>query len=319
MNRRDQGLREVEEYIESELDKEYYDPKQDKEVRRELRKSYRTLLEKTQKKKRELTINDSGEKLQNTLVKTNVLYEDVKNIQEATLDSKLLVLSADINVQKAKSIRIGGAADFDIDEFVSKVTSAGRTNNEEEFINWEIIGKKALHFGKRAPAIDFLLGPLSFEKKQPKKMKMTRLIRNKKDMVTPTQLQEEDIQQRENETSTNVNNIYRILSQTGPINYFKFVTNPQSFSQTVENIFYVSFLARKAVVGIDIENGQPILSIKAQPNVDKVENVVSKKQIVMGIDIKDWKDIIETYEITEPLIPTRHRKETQISSTGWYQ
>jgi hypothetical protein len=43
----DSDKRELKEYIESQNDKNEYDPNQDKEQRRELRKSYRQLLDTT--------------------------------------------------------------------------------------------------------------------------------------------------------------------------------------------------------------------------------------------------------------------------------
>ena len=47
--------------------------------------------------------------------------------------------------------------------------------------------------------------------------------------------------------------------QNGPMNFFEFVINPDSFSQSVENIFYLSFLIRdgKAKIFIDEKDGQP--------------------------------------------------------------
>lgn len=44
---RDQGLREVQEYLSKETDKEHYDPYQDQDERRRIRKAYRELTEKT--------------------------------------------------------------------------------------------------------------------------------------------------------------------------------------------------------------------------------------------------------------------------------
>lgn len=61
-----------------------------------------------------------------------------------------------------------------------------------------------------------------------------------------------------------------------------------------------------------------MIGIRQPPEVDSIEDMVQKKQIIMGIDIKDWKDIINTYNITEPCIPTRVSKETVTAGTGWY-
>ncbi len=54
--------------------------------------------------------------------------------------------------------------------------------------------------------------------------------------------------------------IFDILGEKQPINFFEFIINPESFGQTVENLFYLSFLVRDGKVNIDDESGQPILS-----------------------------------------------------------
>lgn len=318
---RDEGLREVQTLIDKELNKEQYDPKQSEEIRRELRVQYRNLTEKTIESRRDLIAQDNGEKLYNVLSKSNVLFADVKNTQEAVLDARFLVVASDLNAQKVQAIKIGSDTDVNLDDFVGKVTTYSRSGTEhveDDTLDWEHIGKLATEFSKRVHTMDFMLGPLAVEQKKIKRTNKARLTKNKEDLVVPAQLQQSDIKEQENETSNNVNNIYQILSEVQPINYFKFVTNPESFSQTVENIFYVSFLVGRSVVQIDVSSGQPVLSLHDPPNVDDLDDVISKKQIIMGIDIKDWKDIISTYNITKSYIPTRALKETVATGKGWY-
>lgn len=86
----------------------------------------------------------------------------------------------------------------------------------------------------------------------------------------------------------------------------------------MENIFYVSFLVRNSVVGIDDESGQPILSLKSRPEAEKLEDVVSKRQIIMGIDLQDYNNIIATYKITKSHIPTRTSSAGVATGKGWY-
>jgi hypothetical protein len=47
----------------------------------------------------------------------------------------------------------------------------------------------------------------------------------------------------------------------GGVDYFKFVVNPYSFGQTVENMFYVSFLIRDGKAGITIDDGLPVVGM----------------------------------------------------------
>lgn len=52
-----------------------------------------------------------------------------------------------------------------------------------------------------------------------------------------------------------------ILEEEGaPINIFRFVVNPNDFAQSVENIFYLSFLIRDGKVAFETnEDGEPVV------------------------------------------------------------
>ncbi|CAM0136064.1 hypothetical protein VKS41_005550 [Umbelopsis sp. WA50703] len=306
--------------LNKEIDRSQYDPSQDKSQRRTIRQRYRELIQSAEEIKRQVAVGEA-DALKETMQKANELYRQVRNTQEATLDSRLLVLSADLSVQKARKMRVDYNS-FDTDEFVSKVISLGggrhlaELNNDATELNWRDIGKQAVRFGKRAVTMDFMQGPLAVEKKQRTVNRQARIVKNKEDLVTPQQLQEGDIKASENDTANNVNAIYRILYEHGPTNYFKLVTNPSSFSQTVENIFYVAFLIRNAVASIDDNSGIPIISIHDPPTADELGDGLPKKQIIMSLNMELWKEIIETFDIRESMIPTRKRSE--ITGGQWY-
>lgn len=59
--------------------------------------------------------------------------------------------------------------------------------------------------------------------------------------------------------------IERILrSQTSPTNLFRFIVNPGDFGQTVENLFYISFLIREGKCAFEFteDTQEPIICIK---------------------------------------------------------
>jgi len=127
-------------------------------------------------------------------------------------------------------------------------------------LKWELIGRRAFPWSRRAPVMDFLVGPLSIQIKERKKAAArARLRKDARQEVQPTQLKGSDIQQSENETTKMVHLVWNALKQVDDgVNLFKFVINPHSFGQSVENLFYVSFLVKEgkaAVYPQELEGG----------------------------------------------------------------
>lgn len=104
--------------------------------------------------------------------------------QEATLDSAFLVTASNMHAAKARAMKAGAGA-FDVDDFVSKLitfmggrrgeagpkdrASGGTDEDEEEEeedydgddepLDWEKIGRKALAKSRRVPVMDFMCVP----------------------------------------------------------------------------------------------------------------------------------------------------------------
>lgn len=172
---------------------------------------------------------------------------------------------------------------------------SGDLGDEGDMMNWAHLGRFACLPYIRRPALPgFLLGPLSVEKKARKATKRNAPFRpNSLTETRPEILNVDDLAKKENDLTVICGKIlqqlYKIqanaqetvadlitddmeedektrlmhehgLRSTGGIDLMRFVVNPKSFGQTIENLFYVSFLIRDGRVEIDFdEDGLPAL------------------------------------------------------------
>lgn len=86
-----------------------------------------------------------------------------------------------------------------------------------------------------------------------------------------------------------------------PMSYFEFVIDPNSFSRTVENIFYVSFIIRDGFARIRLDHNKlPILEPTHVNQADEENNSSScgRKEGVISLGLQDWKNIVSTFEIS---------------------
>ncbi|KAF5589109.1 ferric reductase [Fusarium subglutinans] len=231
--------------------------------------------------------------------------------------------------------------------------------DEGDMMNWPHLGRFASLPYIRRPALPgFLLGPLSVEKKARKITKRSAPFRpNNLTETRPEVLNVEDLAKKENDLTAICGKILhqlqalqaniqgtvadlidenmdeeeqnRIMHQyglrsTGGIDLMRFVVNPKSFGQTIENMFYVSFLVRDGRVKIDFDEFDlPALEIIERDvegeEEEPTRHGAAKHQAILSMDMETWQDIIDTFDLKEPMIA--HRKEVTTSgpgARGWY-
>lgn len=106
------------------------------------------------------------------------------------------------------------------------------------------------------------------------------------------------------------------------IDFVKFLVNPKSFTQTIENIFNFSFLVKKGEAQIKMRKKAPLGSSQEANPLDLPmsgcfvsasvgdENYNGpSRQCVIPFTMKDWRRLREAYDLDECDIP--HRKGTK--------
>ncbi|KAJ6587042.1 Nse4 C-terminal-domain-containing protein [Mycena vulgaris] len=307
-----------------------YDPDQDPEERRGVRKGYRSLAKAVEEQQGNLN-EYSAQQLTDQVKKADELFNKVKGPQEATLDSAFLLMASNMGAQKARAMK-SGSGSFDVDDFVSKLVTfmgGAKLNVDDESdgedaeangtrLDWDRIGRKALAQSRRVPAMGFMLGPLSIEQKKRTVTKRAKFEKDKAEERRPQELKEEDIARSENETTKNVATLEALLEEEGRTNLFKFVINPNDFAQSVENIFYLSFLIRDGKVALETDDdGQVMIFICQQPADEDYVSGLKKRQMVFEFDQATWQRAKEVFEITESIIPQRPPARTRLGDK-WY-
>ncbi|KAJ2662007.1 hypothetical protein IWW48_002066 [Coemansia sp. RSA 1200] len=290
--------------------------------RRNLRSKYRDLLSDASTRKNEYLAGNTDLLIED-LERANALYKNVSTTTEGVLDSYFLRMSADIGAQRAHQMRVDSAA-FDSLDYIEKVRetlyggSVGNTVDEQQMLgvapNWEAIGDMATRFSRQAPRFSCIYGPLMTEAKARKARAKRQSDNDGRKSRSATQpeatgnietIGESDVKRQENQTTKLVLKIHKIIAQVGPINLFELVVNPSSFSQSVENIFYVSFLIRDGKAFIDDESGQPMIEACEPPQQEDYLSGLTKKQIIFSLDHATWRELVDVYNIRSSVIPQR--------------
>lgn len=180
------------------------------------------------------------------------------------------------------------------------------------------LGKAFRNYCSTAPTMSCMFGPLKSES----------LIDRPRERAAPKRKPEENNKQakeiapdevtdpKENtQTAKRAHKNLQILQQHAPenkpMNYFKFVVNPDSFTETVENMFDLSFSIKEgqAAMKIDKDKGYPVVyRVKNTVLVEQFGKTVFPAEAVIKLDYSDFKDIIKAFNIGKSTIPSRKNK-----------
>ncbi|TGZ84683.1 hypothetical protein EX30DRAFT_313391 [Ascodesmis nigricans] len=343
-------------HLEEVANKDYYDPDQPMEERRKIRKQFRGFTRNLDDHRSEyLKPDDDG--LFNLLVSADSAFKNVKQTTDATLDARFLVSALNLTTKRVLNLNVGASGVcIDIDEFVSKCKfqmqsdlaachghrrGEGVDDGDIDIIGglpWDLF---SIHHGfpsSRRPALsDHLLGPLAIQKKY-RVMKERRKGLGRRKLET--EVRPTEMTGSENETHAQasamakVYNTHRALTEyfenhatedelENGMNLFKVVINPKSFSQTIENIFYVSFLVKEGNIAVWTDEDTGLLKmLPAQPATqqERREKNIYASQMIFSFTMWEWRQAIEVFDITfPPVIPHREKEDTNIGTTGWFR
>ncbi|KAI5362409.1 putative nse4/EID Nse3/MAGE-binding protein [Septoria linicola] len=372
----------------------YYDPNQDAEKRRQIKRKSRAMIRKLHENRDDL-LKGQANGLTEAFNTANQNFKNVKQTSDATMDARYLVDLSTIAKKKAQSLVLNDtSAGLDVDQFLTRCiyfmkhrhaygidedeaamqatqrqTQTQRTRHDRDVeeddeddeaeLEWDVLGRHSCFpFNRRPACPSFLLGPLSVQKKV--RAQTQRRARQRQDAGPAKNVErigKEDMAAADpNALTTQCNAIWAHLrrhvkrakeaadqieaeegpmdtdraaafckqhrvSETGSPSLFEYVINPASFGQTVENLFYVSFLIKEGNAGVVKDsNGLPTLEpLKPRSVEEQRIQKTTKNQSVFSLDYATWQQLIEAFDIKEPMIPHRNEDQpTQVTGNGWY-
>lgn len=289
-----------------------------------LRKKLNDLLQDTKDRQHEIASDAS--KLKQVLYKANEHLHDVKKPTEAALDAEVMNIVMHGGVQLLKQMA-SGSMKYNVDDFVRRLKTRflddcdaqERAADEPELFPWATL-RNARFAGwfRPAPQTFHMFGPMSAV--PPPKRQVAREKRKRREIegegVRPDLLTEENIiddpLKPGKETDKNMEVMWNVLKKqpemTAPM--VELCLNHNSFSQTVENIFTLSFLVRDGRVSLsNSSQGILVSRLSSQEGITQKQQLArdekERVQFVMALSMRDWHDWCDLVDKASTLMPDR--------------
>jgi len=298
----------------SEWEEEEQTEQEKREVRNEIRSIYQMLLDG----KDRFTATDESDEFKNILAQAKNIVTKVKGTQEAIEDAKMFRLlchtvkemSEDTNTNEQK---------FHVEEYVSHLARANNfsTDSKENItatkLQWVSLGKGLSKYFSRAPTVNFVLGALDTEEGEmrEKPVRQVRKVANRKEVATKIEtIDKSEVNEQKTfnlvkSTKLCLEKIYKNNNKK-PVDYFTFVIDPDSFGNTVENMFHVAFAVKDRSVRLDIDEGRGLPTLEpikpGRVYAGNDDDASAKEQALISICMEDWRELKDALKITQPSI-----------------
>jgi hypothetical protein len=250
---------------------------QTKEERQGIRKKQREVRDFIESNKEEIG-NVGSDGFEKAREANNDIGDQVAFMREAVLDGQNLKSLALATTKQAQRLAIVNQA-VTVENIIKELRKKNTKEGEDVGFRWLQIGGHVGHLYGSVASTDFLCGPVG-------KPPPTRKERKKRGEVAAeeegeaTKSEEMKVQQGEQKESTQVRigDQYELLKATVPsrniggigtpgpavgeegVDFFSFLVDPASYTQTVENVFDLSFLVKQGKTAVHLdEYGLPVL------------------------------------------------------------
>jgi len=184
--------------------------------------------------------------------------------------------------------------------------------------DWVMLGRESgICFNSVPDRVRFLAGPMEAEREAKERKVAHRQKRT--DMSNVEEVRPEQVT-KEKGTSDQASAVEksmkemkdklteRVIAESNEndcddIDGVQFLFNPKSFTQTVENMFYYSFLVKKGEAEIGVRSriegdGNKRLGLYAAP-IPKLDDKLPARQAVISFTMRDWRNLCEAHNVKE--------------------
>eukprot|EP00958_Prasinococcus_capsulatus_P007458 scaffold699_cov385-Prasinococcus_capsulatus_cf.AAC.3 len=167
--------------------------------------------------------------------------------------------------------------------------------------NWSDLGKDVAHSFSTLSFASHMLGPLDLAPKPKKQRQRQKRVRAELgSLVNPEELQanEDQVAQQTDKNMEVMNKTLRHRTREGKeTSLAHLVYNPDSFAQTVENLFTFAFLIRDGRANITRRDGKCyVMACKTPEAADWADNVAVVSQFVLRFSMKEWRELGQALE-----------------------
>ncbi|KAG9134759.1 hypothetical protein Leryth_001068 [Lithospermum erythrorhizon] len=239
----------------------------------------------------------------------------VQRPREQVADAEALL---DIATTLVSSVKAHSSDGITPSDFISCLLKdfgerAGLSNNideERNSVRWRDIGRAVSNVFPSAFGCFTMVGPLDTELKQRKPVVHKKRTKES-EKARPEELDayslDDSVAEEKTDTDKNMATMFGILRKNRNVRLENLILNRNSFAQTVENLFALSFLVKDGRAEIEVDDkGCHFVVPKNAPAANTVlSGEVSFSHFVFRFDFKDWKLMLTSVKDGEELMPHR--------------
>lgn len=265
-----------------------------------LRTGYSFLLHTLKEHKTELVQDrQASGKLVELIDQANELHTHVHRTVDATLDARFMAASAEIGAERMHKLPVQGQT-FTLSDFsvlLAQMMARGRSD--------EMGVSAASHWlgvaGMATAMHCFQDNPNALVKRKPREPRAAP-SGGSDPLARPAVLSADQLsaaaQQETTDLVIHVWEQLQTLLSAHALPLYQVVCHPQSYSRSVEQLFYCSFLISDNRLFLEKdENGELCIGLlKAQPDAGR------KRHCVVSMSMKEWRENCARHKLSEPLI-----------------